>query len=407
MKSHIISIGDELLRGLTVNTNAAYIAHELLAHGYSNAQITTIGDGQEQMKQVILDSAKDADLLVITGGLGPTADDLTRQVLSGLFKRPLEVSEVVKQDLEARYGVGAPTLEDQSVILEGAKLYLNPLGSAPGFLLEEEGVNIVVLPGPPSQMQAILPAALTDIQKTFTPDGLCHRRYLSSLIESEIDPFIRQWEPKVEGLSIGVCPDYGFLSVYFWAPVGVDCTQVLADFEAQYEGYIYSSTDKALECAVIEAFKERGKTLTAVESCTGGLCVARLTDVPGASDVVVGGWVSYSNKAKQEWLGVDEAVLEKHGAVSLEVAHLMAQGGLKHSGANYALSITGIAGPSGGTKDKPVGTVCVAIAGDQGQLFSTRFLSKGRGDRLLVKTYTVNFILSALLRVIKEGKDPF
>ncbi len=410
MKSCIISIGDELIRGLTVNTNASAIALSFLDAGYSPSRVVTIGDEQESMKHTIADAAKSHDVIILTGGLGPTSDDLTRQVLSDLFNRPLEESKEMKYDLEKRYGVGAPTLDDQAMVLKGAKIYLNPLGTAPGFSLEEGKSLIIVLPGPPSQMQAVLSLVIKDVIKTFPPVGIVNKRYLSLISESEIDPFIREWEPKVEGLSIGVCPDYGTLAVYFWFAANIDKGQVkgvLEAFDQQYVDHIYSSESKLIELAVIDELKKQKKSLSLAESCTGGLALSRLTDIPGASDVITGGWVSYNNRVKNKWLGVLEEDLNKYGAVSLEVACAMAKGALNHSDSDFAIGITGIAGPGGGSATKPVGSVCVAIATREGSLFSTQFLAKGRGSRLLVKTYTVNFVLSGLFRYIKGGRLPF
>ena len=413
MKCCIISIGDELVRGLTVNTNASIIALELLKQGYSVERVITVGDHKGAMSSEITSAMQAYDVLILTGGLGPTADDLTRQVLSKLFDRPLKVSLDVKRDLETRYGPSAVSIEDQSMVLDGAKLYLNPLGTAPGFSFQERDKMLVVLPGPPLQMQAIFPHPLADIMSIFPANGLIEKRYLFLLSEARIDPFIREWEDKVDSLSIGVCPSYGTLSVYFWikhcsAHNKTSFNSMLEAFDKAYEHYIYSSSSQSLEKAVIDVLKRKKKSVALAESCSGGLGLSRLTDVAGASEVLLGGWVSYSNEAKKEWLGVPASHISTYGAVSIEVAESMAEGALKYSKADYSVSITGIAGPSGGSRDKPVGTVCIAIGVKEGDvMFSLRFLSKGSAERSLVKTYSVNFALSILFRYIKWGIQPF
>lgn len=410
MKGCIISIGDELVRGLTVNTSAPKISTHFLDAGFSICRVITVPDCKEAITEEIKRAKKAYDMIVVTGGLGPTADDLTRQVLSALFSRPLVQSDKVRQDLIFRYGEKLATLEDQSTILEGATLYLNPLGTAPGFLLKEQDALILVLPGPPSQMEAVLSLAMPDITALFTREGELARRYLFSLSEDAIDPFIRQWEPEIEGLSIGVCPGYGVVSVYFWHKGASSSAlePVLKAFDQQYERFIYSKKERDLEAAVIAELKARKKKLTMAESCSGGQGLCRLTDIAGSSEVILGGWVSYSNLAKEQWLDVPQKVLNEVGAVSIEVARAMATGAVNRLPVDYAISITGIAGPDGGSEEKPVGTVCVAIADKEKEtVFATKFLAKGRADRLLVKKYTVNFVFAALLIYLKEGEDPF
>ncbi|PCI76628.1 hypothetical protein COB21_04160 [Candidatus Aerophobetes bacterium] len=411
MRCCIISIGDELVRGLTINTSAPMISSALLEQGYSVNKVIAVGDEKRAIKQEIKQAMQTHDLLILTGGLGPTSDDLTRQVLSELFNRPLKHSKQVAQDLEKRYGPQLSTLEDQSIILEGTKIYLNPVGTAPGFSFQEKESMVMALPGPPSQMQTIFLQMLKDIVKKFPAQGVIEKRYLFGLSEEQIDPFIREWEPQVEGLSIGVCPSYGVVSVYFWQEMEArseSFSKVLCAFDKLYAKQIYSTFSPDLEKAVIELLKEKKKKLTLAESCSGGLGLTRLTDVAGASDVILGGWVSYSNIAKQQWLGVDSKLLQSLGAVSIEVAEAMAQGALERLPVDYAISITGIAGPSGGSLNKPVGTVCVALAmREEGKVFSTQFLSKGSGLRSLVKTYSVNFVLSAFFAYLKWGQEPF
>lgn len=411
MHIEIVSIGAELLFGKTINTNATLISGKLLSAGFATKQITTIGDQQEEITAVLNDALTRADVIITTGGLGPTGDDITRQTLCKMFDSEMHLDETIAEDLRRRYGEELTSLKDQATVPTKAQIIPNRLGTAPGFIFEKEGRKIIVLPGVPSQMEMmLLEEVIPFLLKEYDDcDKLTHRSlYFCLLSENQMDPVLRKIVAKHPNLDIGICPSYGTLSVYLNAKKGDELTsQVAKEIEAAFPTYYYSHKDPRIEKALHHLLTKNHKMLALAESCTGGKIASRVTALSGASEYFLGGVTSYSNAMKHKTLGVTEHTLEMHGAVSRETVIEMAQGIQKVSGADYAIAVSGIAGPTGGTQDKPVGTVWGAIVEKGLEPIAGSFMEKGLVHRETVINYATTYLLSSLWRWIHHQIPPF
>ncbi len=373
----IISTGDELVGGRTVDTNASYIADRLAGAGVEVVSITTVGDDVERMNWAWQGALEQADLVVSTGGLGPTIDDLTNETVATVAGVELVMNEVEAERIREMFTRrGRPMPENnlkQAMIPAGAEVIANELGTAPGYRLTMTGGRrrpvAVALPGVPREMkpmldEQVIPWVLgrtepdvTVVAKTFQTFGLP---------ESALD----------EMLSGAVPPDQGRLAFRASFPkiavriavtgsmpeAGQRLERLAAEVRDRLGAAVYAEGEAGLEDVVGEMLRKSGKTLATAESCTGGLIGSRITDVAGSSDYYMGGLVAYSNDLKQQGLGVATATLDEHGAVSEETAREMALGICRMTGADIGVATTGIAGPGGGTDEKPVGTVAIALA---------------------------------------------
>lgn len=382
MKVELISIGDELLIGQIVNTNAAYLAKHVSAFGLDVRWITTIGDQAEELKSALSMAMRRSDIVITTGGLGPTHDDITKQVAAEFFKSDYifkpEILKRIKQAFEVRGLKMAVINEEQAKVPEKAKIIENPVGSAPGFLFEKNGKKCFILPGVPTEMKAMCEATVFPmiqgqgqmiLQKTIRTTGIPE----SSLFERLGD--IKQIE---EIVKVAFLPKSAGVDIRLTAK-GKDareCQQKmeygLAIFKEKIEDYIYAFDDEELEEVVAHLLFEKKKTIAVAESCTGGLLANKLTNISGSSAYFERGIIAYSNQAKMDILGVPSSILEKCGAVSTETAMAMAKGVKKISGTDIGISTTGIAGPTGGTKAKPVGLVYIGIC-EEGRSYAKKF----------------------------------
>ncbi len=375
MRAEIIATGSELLTGGIAETNSVFLAGELLDLGIETVFKTVAGDDEKDLEEVFRRARERVDVVVITGGLGPTEDDITRKALARVLKKRLVLSDDALKAIKAVFaarGREYPSANDRQALMPvGARLLTNPVGIAPGFYLAEEEVFIAVLPGVPSEMQAMfLHGGLRQALADHVGGRSANRRkvlHTAGLTESKVNELIqdimKQKRPFV-GLSAkdtGV--DVRILARETSRPRAMtllDKTET--EIRKRLGDAVYGVDGQELEEIVGALLVQRRFTLSVAESCTGGIIGARITNVAGSSDYFDRGVVVYSNRSKTDLLGVPADLIEKHGAVSREVAAAMAQGILERSGSDLGLSVTGIAGPGGGTAEKPVGLVFIGLA---------------------------------------------
>ncbi|WP_194848244.1 nicotinamide-nucleotide amidohydrolase family protein [Candidatus Neptunochlamydia vexilliferae] len=372
MTIEILSIGNEILSGHTINTNAGVVAQALLPEGISVGRVTVLPDDKALLKQGIEEAMERSSFLITTGGLGPTGDDLTLPILESL------------------YG-----LAKQKIV--------NPLGTAPGEFFEGK-IPLVALPGVPSQMEVMLPEVLKIIQKYITEKHYVSSLYLCLMREMEVEPYLRILEKEHPGVTIGICPGRGVLSLYLHADDPNLFPPVEEKLVKRLYIHLFSRKDKQIAVGLQEWMVANGKTLATGESCTGGHLAANLTIHPGASDYFLGSIVSYSNTLKESALEVQAKTLKEHGAASKEVVIEMAAGVKKLTGADYVMTVSGIAGPTGGTADKPVGTVWAAIATPEKTYTG---LIPARKNRKTIIDYSVTYLLANLWRHVAHNIEPF
>ena len=367
MDVEIVSIGDEVLSGLTVNTNAAYLSRELIERGYSIRRHTVLKDDIDVIRVGLQEAMLRSKIVIATGGLGPTIDDLTRQAAMPLFNEtPVELK--------------------------------NHLGSAPGAF----GDGLILLPGVPREMEKMFSEeALPLLEKRYPVEKRYYvRRFTLCLLrELEVDPFLRKLQ--APGLEIGIYPSYGSLQIVLKSlhPVDEHVRKIQEHFPTFFVG------DMKMENAVHQELIARGKTLCLAESCTGGALAARLAAVPDASLFFSGSIVAYSNGWKERFLGVRHDTLSRHGAVSKETVEEMIQGLLEETECDYAVAVSGTLGPKGGTAKKPVGTVFIAIA-KRGETIDVGRLNAPQ-DRKGGIEFTVQTALGALWRRIVHNTATF
>lgn len=409
MKAQILTIGDELLIGQTVDANAAWLGEQISLLGADIVRSTTVGDEARAIRTELDRAYEDANLIVTTGGLGPTHDDRTREVVADYFGVALREDDALLQQLRAYYGRRGRSFPAAArkiaQVPEGFELLENPVGTAPGLWHAEVGRMIAVLPGIPQEMQAIAEASLlprlqahSDLQ-TVVHRTLCTTGVGESSLQEKVgdlsdyldDTLKLAYLPSTSGVRVRLTA-YG--TDRKAAQARIDrLERVLRDRVGRY---IFGTGDDKLEAVLGEMLRAHGSTVATAESCTGGLVAHRLTNVSGSSDYFLGSVVAYANPVKVNVLGVDSTVLETHGAVSEPVARQMARGVRERLGADVGVATTGIAGPTGGTPEKPVGTIWIGYADASGtearrlqfvedravnkELFSTAALDMIRGQ---------------------------
>lgn len=376
MRAEILSVGTELLLGQITDTNAAYIARELATLGIDVFFKQTVGDNPQRIQDTLRLALSRADAVLITGGLGPTEDDLTVDAVARALGEELvedpAVTEHVRGFFAARGRTPTANVFKQALVPRTARVIPNTRGTAPGIHLERDGRMIFIMPGVPYEMEAMMRGYVIPVLRTRTTGEVIRSVVLrvtgegESAVEMRIKDLLANTTP-----TIAPYAKLGEVHLRLTAKGQADTVaRQLAEGEGlvreRLGDLIYGRDDESLEEVVGRALASRRETLAAAESCTGGLLAQRLTTVPGSSAYFTEGVVAYSNEAKVALLGVPEALLETHGAVSAPVAEAMAQGIRARAGTTYALSITGVAGPSGGTDDKPVGLVYLGLAGSEG-----------------------------------------
>ena len=375
MKVEVINTGTELLLGNVINSHLAFLANELFPLGLRIERQVAIPDGIA-IRDALLESFGRAEIVLVTGGLGPTTDDVTREITAELLGVELVHDDGVMSAIEARFarrGIKiTERVQRQAKVPTGARVLENPNGTAPGLYFDMQnsagrfGVarHLFLLPGPPRELKPMFTDLVLPILKDVLPAGEipeCRNYRIAGLGESNVEALAGEALLAIEGIELGYCARPGEVDLRVIGPVAVQerAAAVVLDL---LKGHIVSRDNRSLGQVVVEELVSRAETLAVAESCTGGFLANRITNVPGASAVFIEGFVTYANAAKIRELQVDPDLIAAHGAVSAEVATVMAENARKISGATFALSTTGIAGPGGGSELKPVGTVFIACA---------------------------------------------
>lgn len=412
MQIEIVTIGDELLLGFTTDTNAGHIARAIAELGASVVRRTTVGDDPAAIAAAVADALSRADGVITTGGIGPTADDLTKDAIAALLGKRMVLHEPTLAALHERWqrrGLGAlpATNRAQALVPEDAELLDNHLGTAPGIWMDTgRGGWVVMLPGVPREMRGMLADAVMPrlrarvpreplvvasrtVRTTGIPESAIADRVAEVVLPDGVGlAYLPSWEGVDLRVTIrGVPPDIAAARL-------ASASASLAERVAKA---VYSADGADVAAVALDAMRARGLTFAAGESCTGGLLAARVTAIAGASDVVLGGVVAYDNRVKVSVLGVSEETLAAHGAVSEAVAAEMAAGVRATTGASVGVGITGIAGPSGGTAAKPVGTVCWALNWAGG---SAQWTAQFVGDRTEVQRRASQAALMSIVRAL-------
>ncbi|MDP1834343.1 MAG: nicotinamide-nucleotide amidohydrolase family protein [Chlamydiales bacterium] len=406
LKIEIVTIGNELLDGLVVNTNAAYLCEELSKLGLSVRAYQAIPDERASLRQRLERALRENSLVICTGGLGPTCDDNTKHVVAEIFNSGFRFDDGIAASLRERYGDDLASLQHQATVPAKATVLPNEVGTAPALLFEATTVTLILLPGVPFEMRSIwelsvkpyLMSRLSDVVRKIT-----HNILLTSVREDEIDPLLRRIEKDYPELDVGIYTKPGMNTVVLSGHEDTpDIHKILQSASAlifeQFSDRAISANTGKIEEAVQQLFISRGLTLSTAESCTGGAIAAKLTSQPGSSQYYQGSIIAYSNYLKMRLLAVQQDTLEEEGAVSEETAIEMARGALVATGTEYSLAITGIAGPDGGTEQKPVGTVWIAVANRSGFVLTWKLSLKGIRSKII--DATVNAALCRLWQAV-------
>ncbi len=372
MHIEILNTGTELLLGNTLNTHGSWFGRQLFNMGLRVARQSTVPDG-EAIREAFHEMVLRSDAILITGGLGPTSDDLTREIVAEALGLELHQDEHALRTLEQFFAIRGKSMVaanlKQALVPTGADVLPNPNGTAPGLYLPPRinrlsNCAIFLLPGPPRELYPMfhneVAPRLRSLSGCSDVACVCELKF-TGIGESDFHHGIDDELAALTGLEYGYCARMGEVDLRL---IGTD-QMILTARElvlGKFSDCLISDDGSSLESTVVRLLREKSKKLATAESCTGGLVANRLTNVPGCSEVYTHGWVTYANEAKSDQLHVPAELLEQYGAVSEEVARAMAEGALKESGADYALSVTGIAGPSGGTEEKPVGTAWLGLA---------------------------------------------
>jgi nicotinamide-nucleotide amidase len=371
LRAAIIVTGSELVRGDRTDRNGPFLARSLLSLGIEPAQVRIVGDSPGDLEAALRDGLRH-DLLVTSGGLGPTHDDRTVELLARAAGAELQVDEALATEIAGRSRVQyVPGIRKQATVPDGA-LVVGIAGTAPALVLETQGCVAVVLPGPPRELQELWPRALATepLQRLLARATVPARRVLRfyGVGESAVAEAFAAAGGDGDGIEVTICArDFETHLDLFVEPGAESRAEELErQLVASLDNYLFSRTDTPIEELVLSACRAKSLSLATAESCTGGMVAARLTSIPGSSDVFAGAIVSYADEVKVNALGVPEELIRAHGAVSPEVARAMAHGARERLGVDVAVSVTGVAGPGGGTPEKPVGLVYVHAAGPGG-----------------------------------------
>ena len=396
MNAEIITIGDEILIGQIVDTNSAWMASKLNQIGVKIAQITSISDNPEHLIEALNDARERAELILITGGLGPTKDDRTKKTLSKYFDSPLVVHEATLQQVTSffeRRGMKITTLNhDQALVPECCTVLKNKLGTAPGMWFEDNEVYFVSMPGVPFEMKNLMnEEVIPRINELHKGTGIVHRTIQTTGIpESFLAQKLESWEDALpDFVHLAYLPSPGMVRLRLSAfgndleTLENEVNQQVERLEAIIPDAIFGYGNQSLPEVIGEMLSHKKSMVSIAESCTGGLISHQITSLPGCSEWFKGSVVAYSNEVKQQVLGVDSSLIEKHGAVSEEVVKAMALGVRRITGSEYSIATSGVAGPGGGTAEKPVGMVCIAVSGPETTLTSVQYFASDRERNIL------------------------
>jgi len=397
MRAAILTIGTEVLIGDVVNSNAAFISEKLTALGYSTEEILTIADNKQIIMDAIIRLFNEHDVVVCTGGLGPTSDDITASVLASFFHSKMILSETVLTNIQNIFSKRGWEVSEtnrlQAMVPDNALILNNELGTAPGLLFRRGGKVLVALPGVPFEMKNLMEQVVKYITENFSVSPAPRKFYMFTGIgESNLSDLLKDFETEIkhDRANIAYLPSPGIIRMRITLQKRKDIdSQVLFNkysesLRALVPDHLYSENGETLPQVIALMMKNSGKTISLAESCTGGYISHLLTSIPGASEWYKGGITAYSNEVKIKMLNVDENDINSKGAVSKEVASQMATGVLKALGTDFSIGITGIAGPDGGTAQKPVGTVWIAAA-DKNHVVSKSFLFGDNRQRNIIR----------------------
>ncbi len=417
ISSAVVAVGDELLIGETLDGNGSWLSKKLTNLGTPVTGRWVTGDDPVAIKQTIMTALERSELVIVTGGLGPTIDDLTRPSVAELFGLKLIVNQSLVDQLRSRFStIGYEMLPVRNLVQaevpEGAIIIPNCEGTAPGLIIENEGKSVVLLPGVPHEMQSMFDRSVTEyinkrfqsrldpiLQRTFNTSGIPE-----SLLAEELDKDISRFPSDV---SVAFLPGLQGVSLRLTAPFSGGQGLGSLDFceniiETTLAPYCYSVGKKSIMDSLAECLLMDKKCFAVGESCTGGLISKHITDLPGSSRYFKGGIVAYDVATKSGVLGIDKSVIEEKGVVSEEVAALMAERITEVMKADFGIGLTGIAGPDGGTKDNPVGTICYAVAGHD-QVISFRKIFQG--NRESIRERAAQAALFSLFRILTNRQD--
>ncbi len=410
MDSEIIAVGSELLTPYRLDTNSLYLTDKLNTLGIEVRFKTVVGDNRERLAAVFRAALGRSELVVLTGGLGPTLDDVSREVVAEVLDRPLREVAEIRRGIEERFARLGRTMAQnnlrQALVPEGAEWLENKKGTAPGLWLEQDGIKVILLPGPPHELEAMFESTcLPRLARLATGQRLRTRVYkVIGLPESEVDQRIAPYTKERTNPATTVLAVSGAIEVHLRARASTDeeagalLTELGDQIELALGDHVFSTRGETLEEVVGMYLVMKQKTVATAESCTGGLVSERLTRVPGSSSFFLGGAVVYSNDLKTKLAGVPPALIEAQGAVSKLVAQAMAEGIRQRTGASIGIGVTGIAGPSGGTPEKPVGLVYISLADDRGtQVREFRF----PGDRERIRQWASLAALELIRRRLR------
>ncbi len=410
MNAEIVAIGTELLLGQNVDTNSSWLAQQLALLGVDVYAFQQVGDNEKRMETALKLACDRSQLVIATGGLGPTVDDVTRKVAGRLAKRQLVFHENIAKEMEVRFAKFRPGKPfpsnnlNQAFIPQGATIIPNPVGTAPGFIVKVEKANLACLPGVPAEMKGMFEATLRSFIKSLSPGGtvIKSRVYRTTgIFESALNEKILDIFEKSTNPTVGVLAHKEGVDIRLTAKASseAEADQLIEGLgkvlTTRLPNYLYGLDKEDLETIVGRILTTRHLTLATAESCTGGLISHRVTQVAGSSSYFLRGYVVYANEAKTQDLGVDPQIIKVKGAVSREVAVALAENVRKKSGADIGISTTGIAGPTGGTAEKPVGLVYIGLSDESStQAFEYRLM----GGRESVKFRASQAALELLRR---------
>ena len=412
--AEIIAVGSEMLTSQRIDTNSLFITDQLNSLGVEVRRKLVIGDDRPLLTEAVRDALHHAGIVILSGGLGPTEDDVTREAVAAALDRELrfnqEICDAIEERFRRRQRKMAEINKRQAFVIAGAEILPNPNGTAVGQWVDHQGRIVILLPGPPGELKPLVANECVPRLARRLPTQVIRTRFyrVTGLTESDLDALIAPVYTKYTNPSTTILAAPGDIQIHLRARCGSaeDAERLLAEvgdpIEQVLGRHLFSRNGDPLEAIVGALLRERRATLAIAESCTGGMAGERITSVPGSSDYFLGGFVTYSAKMKTELLGVDPAVIAAHTAVSKEVACAMAEGARARTGAAYALSITGEAGPESST-GAPVGTVFVGFAGPDGPADALRFAMPG--DRLRIRGFATQAALDLLRRrLLKIGE---
>ncbi len=411
--AEILCVGTELLLGDIVNTNAAFLSMQLANLGISVYHHSVVGDNPKRLKSALALALSRADIVIMSGGLGPTKDDLTKETAAEFFGLPMELHEEslasIKEYFAATGRVMSPNNEKQAMMPRGAVVFKNCYGTAPALAIENEKNTVIMLPGPPVELIPLFGEQVLPYLKRRSSSAIVSRNvHIFGMGESAVAQRLDKLLTESQNPSVAPYCNSGEVRLRVTAKAdteeeaGAMCDACVEQImQSEVGEYVYGVDCQTMERALVDLLHEKKLTLSAAESCTGGLIAKRVTDVSGCSDVFFGGCVTYTNEVKQRLLGVNAQTLDKYTAVSAQVAMEMAKGVRERTGSDIGISATGVAGPTGGSEETPVGTVFLGISTPEGEDFRKLSLSSKR-SREFIRTVSATNAYDMVIKYIMK-----